>query len=504
MIYRQLKLIVTSILLFTTIIFIWKSIILIFFPYSLEHAEGEILQFALLVTKGKNLYPQLSLHNPFIGCNYPPLYIFISSLLFKIFYPGLVWGRIISFLSIMAIGLIIYKICRSLKTTKFSALTATMVFYSLPLVNSFATIFRPHVLSVCLSVSGFYLTIPRNDIDNEHYGRLSISELSGILLMVLGTGVKQTAVFVPMAYIIFSFFHYQKEKTYIVRFIILLLITSAIHLGLTAYYGINYLNWVIFYASGKYYFINFVGYMIVFLKKNFLLISPALLFSISLILHRNNSTKWSIKTISHRHSYFILYFIIISFSLLLLSKNGSSIAYFYEFFVLCSIWVGLIVNKIFHSTSKIKFSIILPVLFIIILIAHIIVNKDVIYNSNSKNLAGINNRDKIVLKILDNIPGILISEDPLYVYKLRKPIYLVNPFIYSELSKKGLWTYDQIIKDIDTGKISAFCINSPIDHPSLLTSDRFGKVLLLEFQKQFKHHIRIGNRFLYSKQPFIY
>ena len=504
MTHKQLKLIVLSILLFTTIIFIWKSIILIFFSYSIEHAEGEILQFALLVAKGHNLYPELNSHSPFIGCNYPPLYIFLSSLLFKIFYPGLIWGRIISFMSILTIGFIIYKICRALNVSKSASLTAAMVFYSLPAINVFSTIFRPHVLSVCLSVSGFYLTIPGNNINNERHGKLSISEISGILLMVLGTSAKQTAVFAPIAYIIFVFFHYQKDKKYILRFITLLIITSVVHLGLTAYYGLNYLNWVIFYASGKYSLINFAGYMIAFLKENFLLASPALLFSISLIVNRNNPATCSIKRIPHRYSYFIIYFIIILFSLLLLSKIGSSIAYFYEFFVLCSIWIGLIVNKIFHSTSQIKSSIILPILFVIVLITHIIVNKDIIYNANLENMADIKSRDDIILKILDKIPGILISEDPLYVYKSKKQIYLVNPFIYSELAKKKIWAYDQIIKDIDKGTISAFCINSPIDHPSLLTSDRFGKVLLLEFQKRFKYHIKIGNRFLYFKKPLIH
>ncbi|BBO86905.1 hypothetical protein DSCOOX_00850 [Desulfosarcina ovata subsp. ovata] len=72
-------------LMYFILLFLITNIANIFYPYSLENGEGLILRYASLLLDFENIYNPIDGNNLLVGCNYPPFYIFVNSILIGIF-----------------------------------------------------------------------------------------------------------------------------------------------------------------------------------------------------------------------------------------------------------------------------------------------------------------------------------------------------------------------------------------------------------------------------------
>lgn len=266
-------------LVYFILLFLITNIANIFYPYSLENGEGLILRYASLLLDFENIYNPIGGNNLLVGCNYPPFYIFVNSILIDIFGITFAPGRILCFFSIIGIGCLIYRYIIALVGDRRSAILAAMVFFSSPYINRMSIFARPHILSVFLSFCGIYMIIQGN-IDKPGKKKKTILninsiEIYAIFFLVLGTFTKQTAIWSTFAYFCWIIIWNQRRLVHIsVFFLFGVFLTHGI---MNIINNGTYLSWVGLYSIGQYSLKRLYVYWIFFIKENIVITLPIIL-----------------------------------------------------------------------------------------------------------------------------------------------------------------------------------------------------------------------------------
>ncbi|MDX2072937.1 MAG: glycosyltransferase family 39 protein [Alphaproteobacteria bacterium] len=98
------------------------------YPYFLEWMEGHVMDIVMRVREGLPIYVPPSIdYIPFI---YPPLYYYVSALFSLLFGPDFFAARLVSFLSIMGVGALLFAWVRKEGGDKKTALIGTGLFFA--------------------------------------------------------------------------------------------------------------------------------------------------------------------------------------------------------------------------------------------------------------------------------------------------------------------------------------------------------------------------------------
>lgn len=507
-------------LLYFVASFVIVNILNIFYPFSLENGEGLILRYASLLLNCKNIYSPIDGNNLLVGCNYPPFYIFINSVLIDLCGVRFTPGRVLSFLSTIGIGYLIYRYILIFFGDKKSAILAVMVFFSSPYINGMSIFARPHVLSVFLSFCGIHMIIHNNfaDFSKKKKTILSVNfiEILAISLLILGTFTKQTAIWSSFAYYCWITIWNPRRLVYIsVVFLIGVLLTHGIVNIIT---NGNYFAWVVHYSVGQYSLKRLYIYWIFFIKENIVITLPIILLLIVMIriliskavaTSFSNSINNGNKFICSEHEVsrfvdldgkklFVVYSFFVLLSCLLVSREGASIAYFIELIAIASVWFGI---GWFHLNLWLKdnkvFQCVLPLLLSILICIHFfssfeLLKPNPIFFNQKTRL-----RDQLVVEVLKDIKEFVLCEDQSYAILSNHEPYFVNPFIFTNMAKRGLWNPEYIIGDLQQGTVKAICINSSISHPDQLTTSRIGNKIIETAKSTHQFELEIYNRYIY-------
>jgi hypothetical protein len=127
----------------------------VMFPYQLDYGEGPILQIALRVADGGQMYPPID-RPPYVIASYMPLYYLLSALGVKLTGPSFLFGRLLSLAGAVAIavfaGLIVWDRTRH----RFAAFLAGGLILAMPHFMVWATLMRVDVFALACAVAGFY------------------------------------------------------------------------------------------------------------------------------------------------------------------------------------------------------------------------------------------------------------------------------------------------------------------------------------------------------------
>jgi len=166
------------------IIFLVHSWGCITFPYQLDYGEGPILQIALRVAAGKELYPDLTGY-PYVIASYMPGYYLLSALAARITGPSFAGGRFISFLGAITIALCVGMVVWERTRHRFASFAAGALILAIPHFLVWSTLMRVDIPALAFGVAGFCLFTR---------GRIT----AGIVLFALAVFTRRTAV-APMA-----------------------------------------------------------------------------------------------------------------------------------------------------------------------------------------------------------------------------------------------------------------------------------------------------------------
>jgi len=127
--------------------------------YSLDYGEAPLVDQAMRLASGQNIYRADISTPPYTISNYPPLYVALVAASVRFFGPSQSFfvGRIISILSAWASSILLMLIVYAPTRDRFAALSAGLIFLAFPFVVYWSPLLRIDMLALALSLAGLYL-----------------------------------------------------------------------------------------------------------------------------------------------------------------------------------------------------------------------------------------------------------------------------------------------------------------------------------------------------------
>ena len=164
------------------------------YPYSMDYGEAPLVDQAMRLAAGQNIYRADISSPPYTISNYPPLYIAILAISVKLFGPASTFlvGRIISALCAWIAALCIYLIIYRSSRDRFAGLSAGFIFLAFPFVMYWSPLLRIDMLALALSLGGLCILTWKPD-SLPHF-------ITASLLIVAAVYTRQSyALAAPMA-----------------------------------------------------------------------------------------------------------------------------------------------------------------------------------------------------------------------------------------------------------------------------------------------------------------
>jgi hypothetical protein len=180
--------------------------------YPLDYGEAPLIDQAVHLARGENIYrPDLSTP-PYLISNYPPLYVISLVPFVALFGPSFFFGRLISivcaWVSAACIGLIVYRVTRD----RLAALVSGSIFLAFPFVVSWSSLARIDLLALALSLAGLCVLVrPSTSLRILDNRRLLI----GSLLLVGAIFTRQSyALAAPLAAFVWLLLHEDFKRAF--------------------------------------------------------------------------------------------------------------------------------------------------------------------------------------------------------------------------------------------------------------------------------------------------
>lgn len=168
--------------------------------YSLDYGEAPLLDQAMRMTRGENIYRADLSAPPYTISNYPPLYVAALTPFVALFGPSYVPGRLISMLSTwltaLFIGLILWRFTRN----KVAASVGGLMLIAIPYVVRWSSFLRIDMLALAFAMAALWVLTA---------DRLSPKRLVlGALLLTTAIGTRQSyALAAPLAAFVWLLFN---------------------------------------------------------------------------------------------------------------------------------------------------------------------------------------------------------------------------------------------------------------------------------------------------------
>jgi ABC-type molybdate transport system permease subunit len=129
------------------------------FPFSADYGEGPLLAQTIQMASGQNIYHASLAAPPYTVANYPPLYMLVLTPFVRLFGPAFWYGRLVSWLSMIAAAVLIGAILHALTRDWVAALLGGLLLLAVPYVAYWAPLYRVDALALALSLSGLYVAV---------------------------------------------------------------------------------------------------------------------------------------------------------------------------------------------------------------------------------------------------------------------------------------------------------------------------------------------------------
>jgi len=140
-------------------IFTLHSILSITHPYSLDYGEAPLINQAMRLAAGENIYRPTLETPPFTIANYPPLYVLSLIPFLNIFESPFHMGRVISFASTLASAVFLSLTIFGLFKNRLAAITTGIFFLSFPYVVEWSVRARIDCLALAFATGALYIFV---------------------------------------------------------------------------------------------------------------------------------------------------------------------------------------------------------------------------------------------------------------------------------------------------------------------------------------------------------
>ncbi|MEP7293708.1 MAG: hypothetical protein ABI835_18110 [Chloroflexota bacterium] len=153
-------------------------------PYTLNYGEGPLLDQAIRLSRGEDIYRADLSTPPYTITNYPPLYVLAQVPFVQRFGAAFWYGRLISIVSAAAAALFLGLTVRAVTRDGLAALVAGLTLLAMPYVAYWSVLARIDALALALSMAGLWM------ITRWYHRRWGV--LLAVLLLTAAAYTRQT------------------------------------------------------------------------------------------------------------------------------------------------------------------------------------------------------------------------------------------------------------------------------------------------------------------------
>lgn len=151
------RLLVQFFLVVAVIIFGLYALSALTYPYSLDYGEAPLVDQAVRLAQGQNIYPADLSTPPYTIANYPPLYVLALTPFVGDPAAAFTAGRAISVGGAVLTAVFLALITHTFSHNRFAALVAAITFLAIPFVVYWSSLLRIDLLALLFSMAGLWL-----------------------------------------------------------------------------------------------------------------------------------------------------------------------------------------------------------------------------------------------------------------------------------------------------------------------------------------------------------
>ena len=144
-------------------VFVWDGVRVVAYPYPMDYGEGPLLAQTRALGHGEGIYRRDLSSPPYTVSNYPPLYPLALSPVARLAGPAFWYGRLLSWLSVVAAALLVGSILQALTGDRLAAVIGGLFLLAFPPASYWASLYRVDALALALSLGGLCLCVRRPD-----------------------------------------------------------------------------------------------------------------------------------------------------------------------------------------------------------------------------------------------------------------------------------------------------------------------------------------------------
>ncbi|MCX7705068.1 MAG: glycosyltransferase family 39 protein [bacterium] len=475
-IHHAIIVILAGLFIFISLSGFVKHIRCITFPYPLEYREGVVAYWVKCFVEHRPLYPEIGEQPPYMHNPYTPLYYILTGYLQKNLPESRVFlaGRMVSFLSLIIICFLIFKVVRHYGSM-IAGLIAAGIFFCSPVSINYGSLEVVDMLALCWTIAGLYSAIKKTKAGFILSGLFCalafltkptfVLASTGIIISLIMSGEKKKYFLSPFLGIIFFCFIYLFLKYRDSVFTHLLI-----------------LNTLPFSFSHFFNVFSQVG------------IRHSLLFVFLAMF---------IGSMKDKNSPFYWYCVLSPITLLFAAKIGAEANYFLEIIALSSISLGIFFEKIqFISKQAILLTLVSQLfLFLPFKPAPVFTKtygQEMPAAIGSDPSSTLKEAGELIAGELLSVSEPILSEDTGWLVVAGKDV-IIEPYQFSQLAKYGRWNENFIVEMLREKQFNLILLNSESYEKQ---SEKFTQNMLEAIRNNYQVKRIIGN--IYILEPMFW
>ncbi len=406
--------------------------------YSLDYGEAPLVDQAMRLAAGQNIYRSDLSSAPYTISNYPPLYVAIVAIAVNLFGPAasFLFGRIISALSAWIVGLLLAFIVYSKTKDRLAGIISGTIFIALPFVTYWSPLLRIDMLALALSVGGLALIV-QEPLSKPRF-------VAAAVLLTAAIFTRQSyALAAPFAAFIWLLAQNWRKAFSLAAvvggatLIIFLILNTLTHGGF--YYNIVTANVNEFGIERMQFNLN---------RFRDAALLPLIIGVFSLGLLRKYNPLWMLAA---------PYLLGASLSALTIGKIGSNVNYLLELCAATSLAAGVVIA---WSRSHLKIQT-LQAAFMIVLILGLAQEINITlrdYTGDLLNRLAINNELRKLDELVAKTPGAILADEYMGMLTLQGRPLTIQPFEVTQLAWNNMWDQTPLLESIKNHEFSAIII----------------------------------------------
>jgi len=408
------------------------------YRYSLDYGEAPLVDQAMRLASGQNIYYADISKQPYTISNYPPLYVTVIAGSVKLFGPSQTFqaGRIISALSTwiasVCLAFIIYKVTRD----HFAAAGAGLTFLAFPFVLYWSPLLRIDMLALALSLSALCVLV----LEPFSTRRLA---LSAVLLVAAIYTRQSYALAAPLAAFVWLLARDWRQA--------LRLAALVGGLSLALFFILNGLT------RGGFYFnivtANVNEFTLDQLKFNWerfreAALLPLVIGVLSLFLVPRWNPLWTLAA---------PYLVGSALSAITIGKVGSNVNYLLELCAALSLAAGVLIawSRVYIPLYSLRAALLILISFGVLKMINTTV-KDYTWDLRER-LAASSDLSQLETLVAE-MPGAILADEYMGMLTLQGRPLLIQPFEVTQLAHAGKWDQTALLNSIKNKEFEAIII----------------------------------------------